>query len=97
MFDSNQMNELKHIAADRYQRNGGGGAHKVHATSSGYAKSRGYNEMSPFRQAAFRAREQFKVACDMARSDFSFAPVAFDLAKEEKREAAKRALASIPF
>jgi hypothetical protein len=97
MFDSNQMNELKHIAADRYQRNGGGGAHKVHATSSGYAKSRGYNEMNAFRQAAYRAREQFKVACDMARSDFSFAPVAFDLAKEEKREAAKRALASIPF
>ena len=97
MFDSNQMNELKHIAADRYQRNGCGGAHKVHATSTAWAKSRGYAEMSPFRQAAYRAREQFKIACDLARTDFSFAPVAFDLAKEEKREATERALRSIPF
>lgn len=96
MFDSNQMNELKHIAADRYQRNGGG-SHKVHASATAWAKSRGYGEMSPFRQAAFRAREQFKVACDMAKADFSFAPVAFDLAKEEKREAIERALRSIPF
>lgn len=97
MFDSNAMNELKHVAADRYQRNGCGGAQKVHATSTAYDKARGYGEMSPFRQAAYRARMQFKVACDGARSDFSFAPVAFDLAKEEKREAARYALATIPF
>jgi hypothetical protein len=97
MFDSNAMNELRHVAADRYQRAGGGGAHKVHATSAAYDKSRGYAEMSPFRQAAYRARQQFKVACDMARADFSFAPVAFDLAKEEKREALQNALRSIPF
>ena len=97
MFDSNAMNELKHIAADRYQRAGCGGGGKVHPTSVAYDKSRGVSEMSPFRQAVYRARIQYKVACDMARSDFSFAPVAFDLAKEEKREAARYALATIPF
>lgn len=97
MFDHNAMNELKHVAADRYQRNGCGGAHKVHTTSAAYDKARGYAEMSAFRQAVYRARIQYKVQCDNARSDFSFAPVAFDLAKEEKREAARYALASIPF
>lgn len=97
MFDSNAMNELKHIAADRYQRNGGGGAQKVHTTSTAYDKARGYSEMSPWRQAVYRARMQYKVECDNARADFSFAPVAFDLAKEEKREAARYALATLPF
>ena len=29
MFDSNAMNELRHVAADRYQRAGGGGARRV--------------------------------------------------------------------
>ena len=97
MFDSNAMNELRHIAADRYQRNGGGGAQKVHATATAFDKARGYAEMTPFRQAAYRARMQFKVACDQARGDFAFAPVAFDLAKEEKREALQNAIRSIPF
>lgn len=96
MFDSNAMNELKHIAADRYQRNGGGGAQAV-VTATAYDKARGYGEMSPWRQAVYRARMQYKVACDGARADFSFAPVAFDLAKEEKREALENALRSIPF
>lgn len=97
MFDSNAMNELKHHAADRYQRAGGGGAFKVYATSSAYDTARGYADMTPFRQAVYRARMQFKGACDGAKADFRFAPVAFDLAKEEKREAARYALATIPF
>ena len=97
MFDSNAMHELRHVAADRYQRAGCGGAFKVHATASAYDKSRGYSEMSPFRQAAYRARMQFKTACDYAKADFKFAPVAFELAREEKREAARYALATIPF
>jgi hypothetical protein len=97
MFDSNAMNELRHVAADRYQRNGGGGAQKVHATATAYDKARGYSEMSPWRQAVYRARTEFKVTCDGARADFSFAPVAFDLAKEEKREAQQNALRTIPF
>jgi hypothetical protein len=97
MFDTNAMNELKHVAADRYQRNGCGGAQKVHATATAFDKARGYAEMTPFRQAIYRARMQFKVTCDKARGDFAFAPVAFDLAKEEKREAIKNAIRSIPF
>jgi hypothetical protein len=40
---------------------------------------------------------QFKSACQNAKSDFAFAPVAFDLAKEEQREARSYALANIPF
>lgn len=97
MFDSNAMNEQKHIAADRYQRAGGGGARTVHTTSTGYDKARGYAEMSPWRQAVYRARTQYKVACDQARGDLAFAPVAFDIAKEEKREALQAALRNIPF
>lgn len=86
-----------HSAADRYQRNGGGGAQKVHATSAAYDKARGYAEMSPWRQAVYRARMQYKVACDTARGQFSFAPIAFDIAKEERREAVQNAIRSIPF
>ena len=97
MFDSNAMNEQKHIAADRYQRNGCGGAQKVHLTATAYDKARGYAELTPFRQAVYRARMQYKVACDQARGDLAFAPVAFDLAKEEKREALQNAIRSIPF
>ena len=97
MFDTNAMNELKHVAADRYQRNGGGGAQKVHATATAYDKARGYAEMSPWRQAVYRARTQYKVACDQARGDLAFAPVAFDISKEEKQEASRNALRSIPF
>ena len=97
MFDSNAMTELKHIAADRYQRAGCGGAQKVHATSAAFDKARGYAELSPWQQAVYRARTVFKVQCDNARADFSFAPVAFDLAKEEQREAARYALRTIPF
>jgi hypothetical protein len=97
MFNSNAMNELKHLAADRYQRAGGGGAFTVYETSAAYHKARGYNEMSAFRQAAYRASVEFKSICEQARSDFAFARVAFDLAKEEKREARNYALATIPF
>lgn len=97
MFDSNQMHELAHLARDRYQRNGCGGAHKVYATSAAYDKAHGYGELSPWRQAVYRAQVQFKSACENARADFRFAPVAFDLAKEEKQEARRYALATIPF
>lgn len=32
-FDSNEMRELAHLKADRYQRAGGGGAH-IHGSQS---------------------------------------------------------------
>jgi hypothetical protein len=96
-FDSNAMNELRHVAQDRYQRAGCGGAQKVHATSAAYDKARGYGELSDWCKAAYRAATEFRAACVAAKSDFAFAPVEFDLAKEEKKEARAYALASIPF
>lgn len=97
MFDSNAMNELKHLAADRYQRAGGGGAHKVYATSAAFHTSRGYGEMSPFRQAAYRARVEFQWMAEHIKAEQAFAPIAAKLAEEERREAARFALATIPF
>jgi|SRR6266850_4690877 len=97
MFDANAMHELQHVARDRYQRAGCGGTHKVYATSSAYDKARGYQHMTAWQQAVYRASAQFKSACVNAKSDFAFAPVAFDLAKEEQREATRYALATIPF
>lgn len=97
MFDSNKMQELKHVAADRYQRAGGGGAHKVHASSATFHTSRGYGEMSAFEQAAYRARVEFQSACELIRAEMVFAPIAAKLAQEEKREALANALRSLPF
>lgn len=97
MFDHNAMAELAHIKAERYARNGGGGGFKVATSTKAYYDARGINEMSPFRRAAFEARERFKIVCEGARADFRYAPVAFDLAREEKREAVRYALATIPF
>jgi hypothetical protein len=55
MFDSNAMLELKHVKADQYQRNGGGGAHRVHNTAKAYHDARGHREMSPWRRAVYEA------------------------------------------
>jgi hypothetical protein len=53
-FDSNAMHELQHIARDRYQRAGGGGAQKVHASSKAYDTAQGYDEMSIWARAVYR-------------------------------------------
>lgn len=55
MFDSSAMHELQHLARDRYQRAGGGGAQKVHATSTAYDKAKGYHEMSTWARAVYQA------------------------------------------
>lgn len=55
MFDSNAMLELAHLSRDRYQRAGGGGGHKVYASSRSYDESRGYKEMSVWRKAVYEA------------------------------------------
>jgi hypothetical protein len=91
------MQELKHLAADRYQRAGGGGAHKVHATSAAFHTSRGYDEMSEFQKAAYRARVEFLWRADHIKAELAYAPTAFKLAQEEKREVSRHALATIPF
>jgi hypothetical protein len=81
MFDSSAMLELAHIKADRYQRNGGGGAHKVYASSKAYYDARGHNELAPWprilaetkirwEQSKQLAREQFRIACLTSREGF---------------------------
>lgn len=70
MFDSNAMLELRHLSADRYQRAGGGGAHKVHNTSRAYFDARGHNELSPFRRAIVETRFRWEQASQLAREHF---------------------------
>jgi hypothetical protein len=72
MFDHNQMRELAAVSADRYQRNGGGGAHKVYASSKAFHDARGYKEMSPFRRAAYEASIMFRQAANNAAAGFRF-------------------------
>jgi hypothetical protein len=66
------MQELKHLAADRYQRAGGGGAHKVYASSKAYDDARGYRDMTPFRRAAYEAVILFRDAAKHAAADFAW-------------------------
>ncbi|MEH2525843.1 MULTISPECIES: hypothetical protein [unclassified Bradyrhizobium] len=97
MFDHNAMRELAYVKADQYQRNGGGGAFKVATSTKAYYDARGYREMSAFQRAAFEARERFKQSCQFAISDFRMAGNEFDLRKCEQRDAARYAIANIPF
>ena len=81
MFDPNQMHELQHLARDRYQRNGGGGAFKVYQTGKAYYDANGFKELSPFAQACiemlhrFRQiaaiqKEQYRIACLTSKDGF---------------------------
>jgi hypothetical protein len=70
MFDSKAMLELQHLARDRYQRNGGGGAHKVYASSKAYYDARGYKEMSPFAQACVEMLHRYRQVCQIQREHF---------------------------
>ena len=72
MFDSNQMHELAALSRDRYQRAGGGGAHKVYASSKAYHDARGHREMSPWRRAVYEASERWRQASRQALSDFKW-------------------------
>ncbi len=54
MFDSNAMHELAHHSRQRYERAGGGGTHKVYASSRTYDDARGYREMSAWDQLVYR-------------------------------------------
>jgi hypothetical protein len=97
MFDHNAMRELAAISADRYQRNGGGGAAKVYNTAKAYHDARGIKEMSPFRRAAYEAAVMFRGVCETARSDFRSAGNDYDLMLCERRDVRNVALANIPF
>ncbi len=70
MFNSNQMLELQHVARDRYQRNGGGGAFKVYNTAKAFEESRGYAEMSVWRQLVYRTSLAWRDACHGAKAGF---------------------------
>lgn len=83
MFDHNAMHELQHLARDRYQRAGGGGASKVHMTSQAYYDARGHKELSPWsrlltettirwRQAAAGAKADFLLECRITREGFYY-------------------------
>jgi hypothetical protein len=72
MFDHNAMAELAHLKADRYQRAGGGGAHKVHATSQAYHESRGIKEMSPWRRAVYEATVRWRGDAASAVAGFAW-------------------------
>jgi hypothetical protein len=97
MFDTNQMNELKHIAADRYQRGGAGGGFKVATSTKAYYDARGIKEMSAFRRAAFEAAVTFRTIAQNACSDFRAAGNDYDLALCARKDATRVALANIPF
>jgi hypothetical protein len=97
MFDHNQMNELSHLKAARYAHNGGGGGFKVATSTKAYYEARGIKELSPFARAAFEAREAFRIAARGAISDFTNAANEFDLLVCERKDAARVALANIPF
>jgi hypothetical protein len=72
MFDSNEMLELRHVKADRYQRAGGGGAHKVYNTAKAYDDARGYREMSPYRRACYEATILWRLKAEEIISDFKW-------------------------
>ena len=48
------MRELAYLKADRLQRAGGGGSHKVHTSSKAYDTAKGYDEMAIWAQAVYR-------------------------------------------
>ena len=59
-FDHNQMAELAALKRYRYERDGGGGAHTVHATAKAFYDSRGYSDWSELEQRWHEARVDFK-------------------------------------
>src|SRR5258708_1315305 len=73
MFNSNQMLELRHNAADRYQRNGGGGAFKVYNTSKAYYDAIGHKEMSPFQRACVEMLHQFRQIAAIQKEHYRIA------------------------
>lgn len=69
-FDSNQMLELAHLSRDRYQRAGGGGAHKVHNTSKARDEARGYKEMSDWQKLVYRTNLAWRDTVIGAKAGF---------------------------
>jgi hypothetical protein len=70
MFDPNAMHELKHIAADRYQRAGCGGARKVYVTEKAYFDAHGWKDLSPFQQACIEMLHRYRQICSIQREHY---------------------------
>lgn len=70
MFDSNAMQELAHLSRQRYERAGGGGTHKVYASSRTYDESHGYKEMSSWDQLVYRTNMLWRSESRSAMSGF---------------------------
>ncbi len=73
MFDSNAMLELAHLKADRYQRNGGGGAHKVYNTSRAYYDAIGHNELPSWERLFIETKQRWQTAAAIHREHFRIA------------------------
>jgi hypothetical protein len=72
MFDSNQMLELAAISRDRYQRAGGGGAHKVYASSKAFHDARGHKDMSEWNRAVYEAMVRWRDVSRGAVANFKW-------------------------
>lgn len=69
-FDSNAMVELAALSRDRYQRAGGGGTHKVYASSRTYDEAHGYKEMGTWARAVYEAGQLWKSESRSAMAGF---------------------------
>lgn len=72
-FDSNALRELAHVAADRYQRNGGGGGFKVYNTSKAYYDAIGHNELAPWPRLLVETKKRWKQVCEIHKAQFQLA------------------------
>jgi hypothetical protein len=70
MFDSNQMHELAHLSRQRYERSGGGGTHKVYASSKAYDEARGYKHMTRGQRAVYEMLMRWRSDRESAMSGF---------------------------
>lgn len=70
MFDSNAMHELQHLARDRYQRAGCGGAQKVYTSSRTYDEAKGYKEMTAWARAVYETNMLWRSDSRSAVSGF---------------------------
>jgi hypothetical protein len=72
MFDSNEMTALGAVSRDRYQRNGGGGAHKVYASSKAWWDAHGFGELSKVEQEVIAILYRYRQVCRLreAHDDF---------------------------
>lgn len=63
MFDSNEMAALGAVSRDRYQRNGGGGAHRVYASSKSWWDARGFHDLSKLEQDVIAVLYRYRQNC----------------------------------